>query len=297
MNKSNSNHGIMALFLSGFLFSLFTTVNRFVPHGIGTFSQTFLRTGLMGIMFLVIGLFSKRMSKVENKDRVLLFARGIFVGADIAAFFLAANNLALGTAIFLFYAGAIVASFFYGSFILREKIDGVKVISLVSAFAGLAIIYLDNFSSFGNPFAIFAIIAGVCFGLANSTSKNLTDKYSIEQINSIAYLFSAALCIPIILSGKEMLNAGLLSSSAVLFLAFAALGVAAYYTAVYGFKYVEAQKASLILLVEIVFVFILGFIFYKETPTVKTVIGGIFVMIASVLPNIHTSSNSKNQLG
>ncbi len=105
MNKSTSNHGVLVLFLSAFLFSLFTAVNRFVPTDIGIFYQTLLRTGLMGIMFLVIGASLKHVSSIKPKDYPLMAFRGLLVGGDIAAFFIAANNLSLGTAIFLFYAG------------------------------------------------------------------------------------------------------------------------------------------------------------------------------------------------
>lgn len=295
MHKTKSHHGVLVLFFSAFLFSLFTAVNRFVPTDIGIFYQTLLRTGLMGLMFLAIGATLKHTTSIRRGDYPLLAFRGLLVGGDIAAFFIAANNLPLGTAIFLFYAGSIVSSFIYGSFILREKIDKIKIISLASALVGLVVIYLDNFSSLTNPYAFFAILAGVCFGLANSSSKNLTNKYSIEQINSIAYLIAAALSAPLIFISKEPISFNLPVSYWGIFIAFAALGVAAYYTAVYGYKYVEAQKASLILLTEIIFVFILGLLFFDEAPTIKTIVGGILVIFASILPNIQSmSSRNKN---
>ena len=55
----------------------------------------------------------------------------------------------------------------------------------------------------------------------------------------------------------------------------------------YGFKFIDAHKGSIILLSEIVFGVLFGFILFKELLNITTVFGGLLIMIAAVLPNIY----------
>lgn len=50
-----------------------------------------------------------------------------------------------------------------------------------------------------------------------------------------------------------------------------------------GFQYVKAATGSLVMLVENVFVVMIGFWFLKETPTLMTLLGGLLVITAAVL--------------
>jgi drug/metabolite transporter (DMT)-like permease len=50
-----------------------------------------------------------------------------------------------------------------------------------------------------------------------------------------------------------------------------------------GFQYVKAATGSLVMLVENVFVVIIGMIFLQEMPTLMTIFGGLLVIAAAVL--------------
>ena len=54
----------------------------------------------------------------------------------------------------------------------------------------------------------------------------------------------------------------------------------------WGYKSMEVQKASLVLLSEIIFVLIIGFMFFGEVPTLNAVIGGLLVLVALIIPNL-----------
>jgi drug/metabolite transporter (DMT)-like permease len=60
---------------------------------------------------------------------------------------------------------------------------------------------------------------------------------------------------------------------------------------IYGFKYVEAQIGSLIMLAEVVFGIIFGFIFYKEAVSITTLVGGVVIISAIILPEIRKKEN------
>ena len=54
----------------------------------------------------------------------------------------------------------------------------------------------------------------------------------------------------------------------------------------YGFKNLPAKKASLLLLTEILFAVIFGWLFYGEIPPLLTFFGGVLIIIAMSLPNL-----------
>lgn len=278
---------VLVLVIASFFFSLMTVFNRLIPGDIGIFFQLFLRTSITGLFFIFSGFLLKDITKVSVKDVPLLLFRGLLFVGDFGCFFIAANHLPLGTTLFLFYAGSITISYLYGFFIFKEKFTKIKYASLFLALLGLTIIYSSGLSSLNNPMALFAIVAGTCFGLGTVTSKNVSEKYSINVINIIAYITAAIISLILLPVHKETFTLMLPLHSWIIFLLFALISVIAFYTTVWGFKYIEVQKASLILLGELVFVIILGFIFYHETPTIASLIGGVFILLSLALPNIY----------
>lgn len=62
---------------------------------------------------------------------------------------------------------------------------------------------------------------------------------------------------------------------------------------VYGFKRVEAQIGSLILLFDIIFGIILGYIIFKESISFTALIGGSMILAAIILPNIRMKKETK----
>jgi len=286
MQRQQNHHGVLVLLLSSFLFALMSVFARFVPHEIGTFYQLFLRSILMGGIFLLTGLGYKQLTAIKQKDVPLFFLRGLFVVGDFGSFFIAVNHLPLGTTLFLMYAGFILTSYLYGRLVFHEQLDRIKILSFLSALGGLVIVYAGGLFALGNMFVLLALMTGVCFGLLTATSKHLTDRYSINQVNAVAYLTAAVISVPLLLLTKEIVTFILPLATWIFFVAYGLLGVVVFYTTLYGFKYVEAQKASLLLLGEIIFVIIIGVLFYKEIPTLNTIIGGVLIVVALALPNI-----------
>jgi len=62
---------------------------------------------------------------------------------------------------------------------------------------------------------------------------------------------------------------------------------------VYGFKRVEAQIGSLILLFDIVIGIILGYLIFKESISFMAMIGGSLILVAIILPNLQTRREAK----
>ena len=72
---------------------------------------------------------------------------------------------------------------------------------------------------------------------------------------------------------------------------FAWLTLGASFLNIFGFRRLEAQKGSLIMLLEPVFGVILGWLFYRELLTTYSLIGGALIIFGAALPNLIQSEN------
>ncbi len=258
-----SSKGVFFLVVASFVYALVSVSNRYIPGSFGPFFQLFIKAAISTSIFFLISLVLKSEKQINPKDWPTLILRGVLMAVDLAVFYLAITHLPVGTTLFLFYAGSISASYLYGYFFLKEKLTYVKIISIFLALTGLYIIYANNLN-LKSTFVIFALLSGACFGLQTSISKKVSARYSINQINLIAFFVATLLSIPLLLINHEKIIFTLSPTTLSVFLMFAVLTNIAIYTTIYGFKYVEAQKASLILLGEIIFAILIGFIFFKR---------------------------------
>lgn len=281
--------GVISLILAAFFFSTFGVFTRYISTSAGVFFQLSFRVLIMSLIFLFIGIFSKSLKKINHQDLPLFVFRGLLIIADFACFYFAVNNLPLGIALFLFYAASTIANFIIGYFIYHETITKTKISCLLLAFIGIFLIYSGNFGEIKIIFSLFAVISGTCFGLNMSTSKKLTNNYSIGQVNLIAYLTASIIGILLLFISRESVNLFISPSIYLALFGFTIVGVLAFYLTLYGYRLIEAQKASLILLSELVFVVLIGFVVYHEVPNFHTILGGLFIITALALPYARTS--------
>jgi len=280
--------GVGALFLSAFLYSLFGVFTRYVLLNLGFYYQSVSRYFIDTLaLFLLVILFHS-YKKVEKSDWKWFVLISFFAVGTNIPFYLAINNLPLGTAMFLFYAASIVSSYLFGFFSLKEHISLIKVIALSLAILGIVFIYQGNFNLSQPVYLLAAAVGGGFFGLYTSTNKKVNLKYSSLQVTFISYFIILLLTTPFMINAKETINLNFFSTSWFFNILYAISMVISSFCTVYGFKHIEAQKGSLILLSEVIFVVINGFIFFKEIPSIFVVIGGILILIALLLPNIKT---------
>jgi drug/metabolite transporter (DMT)-like permease len=275
------------LIFATFLFSLFGVFTRLIADNLGVFFQLLLRVALMSVIFFAIGYLTKIYKKISRSDLPLFIFRGFLIIVDFSGFYIAVNNLQLGLALFIFYAANIIISFGFGTIFLKEKLNVIKIIGLIVAIIGLYIMHNDSFNSVKLWPSIAALISGFCFGLTTSTSKKLTDKYDSTQVNLVAYAVAFLLVIPLLIISKEIIPSTITTLTILELIGFSIVGVGAFYLTLDGYKYIEAQKASLIMLLELVFVIIVGYLFFSEIPTINTIIGGVLILVALALPNIN----------
>jgi len=290
MNKEKI--AFFELLAAGFIFSFTSVFTRLISNNMGVYFQMFLRVCMMVPMFFILGYFSKIFKKIDPSDLPLLFFRGLLITIDFSCFYIAITNLSLGLALFIYEAANIITTYIFGAVFFKEKLTPIKTISLVVALSGLYIIYIGSFGNFKILPLAAALIAGTCFGLNMSSSKKLTSKYDSIHVSLIAYLVPLILCLPLMAFFKEQFPATISPLTILELFGFSIVLVSAFCLTLNGYKKIEAQKASLILLSEMLFIIINGIVIYHEIPTVNTIVGGILILLAFVLPNLKKSTNS-----
>lgn len=282
----SKNIGVSATLFAAFLYATFGLFIREISLELDVLQQIFIRNLLVSGLLLVIGLIAHSFKKTKPKDRKTFIFRSIFALCDFILSIVAFNALPLGLVLFAFYGGSIITNYAYGHYVFKEKVTTIKLMSVASAFIGLTFMYYQSFVDIALIPLLAALGAGIFFALTFGVSKNLTEDYSLSQVNLYTYVLVALFSIPIIFFTGGTVSFELSKEIWYWLFGFTAVAVTAFYAILYGYKFLEAQVASLILLAEILFALIIGFYIYQEIPTVTTLIGGVFILIGLSLPNI-----------
>lgn len=282
--------GFLTLLAAGFLYSLYGVLSRLIGGSLDSFFQFWSR-GLivLSLLFFITFLKKKSLKKIQNTDWGWIISLSIVSGIIIPTFFIAINNLAIGTMLFMFYALSIISSFLIGNLILNESISKSKIISIIFALFGLLLMYAETIH-LGNVFYLsVAGLSGGLFGANLTIIRKLQKRYSSIQINTFNWLGVLIVNIITSLFLKENWSFNLISIHWLANFTLAICSLVASLLVVYGMKFISSQKASLILLSELIFGVIVGFLMYDEMPSISILIGSIFILIALALPNLKSN--------
>lgn len=277
---------IISLLSCGFLYALYGPLSRIVGADFAPVTQIFLRTLMQLLILLGIFLYFRNFERVERKNWKWLIIMGFCGSVTTILYIVAVTHIAMGTTMFLFYAFSTIVSYVIGKLIFFEKITKIKIISLILAIIGLLTIFSSTLIIENIIYMLLASISGLSYGIYSSFSKKVSFSYSKTQILFIISCVEIVIYLFFCLVVKE--NSNFNSLKPWLYnLVYTIVVVLSMYLMVFGFKYVEAQKASILLLSELIFVIIFGVIFYQEIPTIIELIGGILILVSLIIPNIN----------
>ncbi len=280
--------GIYYLLLSAFLYSLMPVMIRLLGGGgIPPMSQVFLRY-IFAFLSAATYFFVVTKSKfhINKKDLPLFAFTTIFCYALTNLFFTyAILYTQVGNALFLFYSYGILTPLL-GFIILKEKINKYQGAALVLSLIALYLLFQPNSIptwKIGGFFALMAALGQSVFVIARRKLGSYPAKL-IMVSNTLVGVLSIGL-LAVVMENKFYFQGGVISLSPQTWLVTILFGIdnfLAWFMMSKGFELFEATVGSLILLVEIVFGIILALIFFKEIPTVMTVVGGLLIFLSSV---------------
>ncbi|OGK38641.1 hypothetical protein A3F34_01595 [Candidatus Roizmanbacteria bacterium RIFCSPHIGHO2_12_FULL_44_10] len=287
---NTSSKGTIALLFAAFMYGTWGVLSRFLGQNFDLFFQMWTRYLFLSVMLFII-MVARGSWKTIGKDNMRWFFIRIGAGfITVLTIYLAFNNIAIGISYFGSYTGTLVGGYVIGSLFLGEKITKIKLTSLIFSLLGVYIIYSFNPVQINFYYFVLALLSGFAYATWYSTSKKLSDKYSNIQLVFID--FTAGFFLAFLLSAllKEQWIVPSLTLPWLVNFVFALTSVSSGILLIYGFKYISIQVGSMILLTEILFGIVLGYLFFSEAVTMSTFLGG-GIILSSVALSLYTSKD------
>ncbi len=273
---SKNQLGFLYMFLSVCAFSLMDLIIKWTAdYPLG---QVVFFRGFFGIVFYFFVIPKNRINNFYKTKRVFLHFLRCFVGLiAMVAIFIALRNLPLATVVSISFAAPIFTTIF-SIFFLSERVGIYRWLAVVIGFVGILIITEPGFESL-NIYYIFPII--FCIGLSYVA-------IAIRQLSSTepVWLISLNFSIAITIAGLCTLPYGWKIPS---FFDFFVLSLVGFFGGVanlwlsQSYKFSEVSLVTPLKYLGLVFAIFFGYIIWGEVPSLKSLIGGLLVILSSII--------------
>ena len=274
MSKNNLGvvYMIMSVLFFAFMDILIKITDEYAVGQVMFFRAVF---GLIPIFFLIPK--NQLRDFYKTKHFGLHFYRSFFGAIAMAAIFIGLRNLQLAEVTSLAFSGPIWVVIFSMIF-LSEKIRTKRWVAVGLGFIGVLIISNPGFDNL-NYYYIFPIIFCIGFAGVSILIRKLT--LAGESVWLIAFYFSVA-------SGLGGLATFPLGDwimptkyDLVLLILVGFLGGIANLTLTQSYKLAEVTLTTPLKYLSLVFAIIFGFYFFKEIPSINTLLGAGLIVISS----------------
>jgi drug/metabolite transporter (DMT)-like permease len=240
--------------------------------------QVLFFRGFFGLVFYFFVIPKDRIHNFYYTKRAgLHFLRCFFGLIALIAIFIALRSLPLATVVSISFAAPIFTTIF-SIFFLSEKVGFFRWLAVFIGFLGIIIITEPGFSSL-NVYYIFPII--FCLGLSY-VAIAIRQLSTTEPVWLISLNFSAAITLVSFFTipfGWIMPN---LEDLILLSLVGLFGGVANLWLS-QSYKFSEVSLVTPLKYLALVFGIFFGYFIWDEVPTLKTLIGAMFVIISSLI--------------
>jgi len=273
---SKNQLGFLYMFISICAFSIMDLIVKWsenYPIGEVLFFRGFC--GMVPIFFLIP---KERYFNFYKTNRPFLhFKRCVSGLVAIVAIFIALRKLPLATVVSITFAAPIFTTIM-SIFFLSEKVGLYRWLAVLVGFVGILIISEPGFSSL-NFYYIYPII--FCLGLSY-VAIAIKQLSSTEPVWLIGFYFSFSIMI---MSFFTLPQGWIMPNLKDLFLLcmVGILGGLANLWLTQSYKYAEVSLVTPLKYLALLFAIFFGYIFWDETPTIKTLLGAALVIISSII--------------
>jgi drug/metabolite transporter (DMT)-like permease len=280
--------GVLYLFISVVLYSIMPVLIRTLGRGnIPPASQVFLRYCVAWAAAVMYFTVTKSKFSVKKKDVLLLFIVSLCGYALLNWVYTLANlTTQIGTVLFIFNCSTIMGPLF-GYLFLKEKLNKPKIIAMIIGFISLLFLFRPGpFSTWkvGAFFALLAATGNSLYVIGRKKLGNYDSKLILLTNTTLGIVVMGI--ISFLLESKFYFGGGITSLAPTTWLITLLFGLdnfTAYLFFTKGFQLVSAGAGSMVMLTENFIGVLFAFLFFAEVPTITTLIGGILILIASIL--------------
>jgi len=278
--------GFLSLIFCAFLYGFYGILTRVVAFNIPLFFGSFFRNFLSSLILLFIIFLTRTWKPIHQNDAINIIARSCLGFIGFLGAFIPLIYLPIGTFYFINYAGVVIGAYIIGLFFMNEKITKIKVFSLIVSLFGLSLIYSFSLQSSQIPYMILAFIGGIGTTCWNIFTKKTSHTYSALQLNFIDFVLFSVIGLLFSIVFREQRAMPQFSLPWLANYGFILMFLVTGQLIIIGFKYIDSQKGSLILLCEIVFGILFAYLFFKESVSFPAFIGGCCIICATILPEL-----------
>ena len=287
---SDTTKGIFALLGATFLYSVFGILLRTVGSEIPPFYANVTRSTVATLLFLPLLRYAGGFPHMSKRDMPWIFFRTLAGTISILLFSTSVNHLPINVTYFIFYGGSTIGGYILGRIMMNETITSLKYAALVLAFVGLGLVYHVTALTHDPLYLGLAFVCGISTAFWNISPKKLKGTLSDIQLSFLDNALSIGLCILPSLFFRETWILPTLTNAWVANITIGVLFVITGIQVVYGFRRLDAQVGSIIMLSEVIFAVIASYLLYNEMLTISTFFGGLCIIMAIILPEINWKS-------
>ncbi|MDD5110237.1 MAG: DMT family transporter [Patescibacteria group bacterium] len=279
MAQNNYPKGVVALIFAALFYGWYGVLSRIVGVDFGVFFQTAVRGLLVAILLLPIIIWHRRWPALRTGDIRRFLALGISSVISFSAVFIAFNFLPIGFVLLVFYASVTISGYGIGHLFFNERLTPRKLLALIIALIGLLFLYFTIVDPGKIWYSALPVITGVSTACWYALSKKLANRYTAPQIFFVDQIIVTTISSGLAILLREPLSSPTFSILWLAILAFAVITIAADVLAIYGFRLLSIQTASIALLLEAIFGALFGWLFFGEAITLAMAVGGLMILI------------------
>lgn len=267
-------------------------VRRYNAHDMSSMEIVALRAVVTVVMmFVFLLVYDRRLLKIKLKDIWCFIGTGLLsIIFFNFCYFKAITMTSLSVAAVLLYTAPAIVMVL-SAILFKEKLTGIKLISLVATFVGC--VFVTGVIGSGESLSLPGILTGLGAGFGYALY-SIFSRYALERgyhsftISFYTFLIAAVGVLPF----TDCVKLCEVCCSSVGMFGFTILfglisTILPYIFYNFGLVHVENGKASIIASVEPVVATLFGIFLFKEDLTLNTVIGVVLVLGAITICNIN----------
>jgi drug/metabolite transporter (DMT)-like permease len=236
----------------------------------------------LGIVLLLTGTSLKA---VRQADRLLFLFLGVLLAVHWTAFFLSVQVSTVAVGLLSYSSFPVFTAFLEPAF-FKKKLDPVNTLFAGICLLGVFLI-IPRFVWTDTIFkgVLFGLASGLTFSVLSIINRGLTERYSCVVIAFWQDFVAALVLLPFlfilspVLTGKDI---GLLLILGIVCTA------GSHTLFIDGLRRITAQAASIISALEPVYGIVLAYLFLRESPALRTLLGGAVILAAVTVISIRT---------
>jgi drug/metabolite transporter (DMT)-like permease len=288
----------IALAITNLFFAINFTAVKFLINGgfLKSFGLNLIRVGVTSILLWILFLFNRQKKTIQKKDYGRLFLCAITGVAINQLFFIKGLSLTYSIHASLLLLTTPILITFIAAWLLKEKINSMKLIGLGLGVAGAMILILSK-NKTGNPSDvllgdIFIILNAISYTFYFVLVKPLMKEYNPIAILRMIFTIGFFMILPFCFNEFIAINWQMYSVKEFFILGIIVFGgtFIAYLFNIYGIKILGASTAGSYIYSQPIIAAIIAISFLGEELALYKILAGVLIFSGVYLANKQTTN-------